>query len=44
MLAIVDTVPGWSFAPGPFQDHHGGGIWVRDAEGWLCLFSTLGIE
>ncbi len=30
--------------PGPFEDHHGGGIWVKDDTGWLCLTLPLGIK
>jgi hypothetical protein len=45
MHSIVDTLgQGWTFAPGPYEDHHGGGLWVLDATGWLCLQTGLGIE
>ncbi|MFF2811383.1 DUF6424 family protein [Streptomyces sp. NPDC058000] len=44
MLKLVDTTSDWTFAPAPYQDHHGGGVWVKDTDGWLCLFLPLGIE
>ncbi|CUR57627.1 hypothetical protein NOCA2430006 [metagenome] len=44
MGKIIATVPEWMMGEGPYQDHHGGSIWVKDAEGWLCLLQPLGIE
>jgi hypothetical protein len=44
MTTLAATMPDWAFAPGTFQDHHGGGIWVKDDTGWLCLTLPLGIE
>ncbi|GAA3169036.1 MULTISPECIES: DUF6424 family protein [Streptomyces] len=44
MGKLVGTTDDWAFAPGPYQDHHGGGVWVKDSDGWLCLFLPLGIE
>jgi hypothetical protein len=44
MRRLVATLDDWTYAPGPYQDHHGGGLWVQDAEGWLCLQTSLGIE
>ncbi|MYT31403.1 hypothetical protein GTY73_21855 [Streptomyces sp. SID8354] len=44
MHKLVDTTGDWTFSPGPYQDHHGGGVWVKDHNGWMCLFLPLGIE
>ncbi|GGO88871.1 DUF6424 family protein [Wenjunlia tyrosinilytica] len=44
MRKLVDTTAEWAFAPGPYQDHHGGGVWVKDSDGWQCLFMPLGVE
>ncbi|WP_275042010.1 DUF6424 family protein [Streptomyces natalensis] len=44
MVKLVGTTDDWAFAPGPYQDHHGGGVWVKDSDGWLCLLLPLGIE
>jgi hypothetical protein len=44
MIKLVASVKDWPFTPGPFEDHHGGGLWVRDDTGWLCVQTLLGIE
>jgi hypothetical protein len=44
MKKLAATVPEWIFGAGPFEDHHGGGLWVKDDTGWLCLTLPLGIE
>ncbi|GHC60312.1 DUF6424 family protein [Streptomyces cinnamoneus] len=44
MRKLVDTTGDWAFAPGPYQDHHGGGVWVKDEDGWFCVFLPLGVE
>jgi hypothetical protein len=44
MRKLVATVTDWPFTPGPFEDHHGGGLWVRDDAGWVCVQTLLGIE
>lgn len=28
----------------PYQDHHGGGLWVKDADGWLFIKNLAGME
>lgn len=44
MRKIIAEVPGWIWAPGPYEDHHGGSVWVKDDEGWLFMQLPLGIE
>jgi Family of unknown function (DUF6424) len=44
MNALAKTLTDWPFTPTPYQDHHGGSVWVKDAAGWLCLQVSLGIE
>ena len=52
MHKIVETVPDWALAPtpdatgqvAPYEDHHGGGLWVLDVTGWLFVSLPLGIE
>lgn len=29
---------------GPYQDHHGGGLWVKDKDGWLLIKNLAGME
>jgi len=31
-------------AQGPYQDHHGGGLWVNDHDGWLLIKNLAGME
>jgi hypothetical protein len=44
MMKIIDTVDDWVLGAGPYQDHHGGSVWVKDDEGWLFTQLPLGIE
>jgi len=31
-------------AKAPYQDHHGGGLWVKDQDGWLLIKNLAGME
>jgi hypothetical protein len=44
MKKIIAEVAAWVWAPGPYEDHHGGSVWVKDADGWLFMQLPLGIE
>jgi hypothetical protein len=44
MRKIVSATSDWMLAGSDYQDHHGGSVWVKDAQGWLCLQLPLGIE
>jgi hypothetical protein len=44
MSKIVSATSDWMLAGSDYQDHHGGSVWVKDAQGWLCLQLPLGIE
>jgi hypothetical protein len=44
MRKLVATTPDWVLAGDSYQDHHGGSVWVRDGDGWMCLQLPLGIE
>lgn len=44
MIEIVKTTQPWVFGDRPYQDHHGGGIWLKDDTGWLLTLSPFGIE
>jgi hypothetical protein len=44
MNALAATLDSWAYGPGPYEDHHGGGLWVKDETGWLCLQLPLGVE
>jgi hypothetical protein len=44
MNTLVGGVQGFFLGPGPWQDHHGGGLWVKDASGWMLLKNLAGME
>jgi hypothetical protein len=44
MNKIAAQLPEWFYPAQKYQDHHGGGLWVKDAQGWLCVQQPLGIE
>ncbi len=41
---IVGTLSQPFFGPEPVDDHHGGGLWVYDDEGWFLVRNLAGIE
>jgi hypothetical protein len=41
---LVQTTQPWFLGDPPYQDHHGGGIWVKDDQGWLLLLGLAGVE
>jgi hypothetical protein len=41
---IFGTLKDWYFGPEPIQDHHGGGLWLYDGEGWFFTRNLVGIE
>lgn len=44
MVALVQQCQPWWFGNKPYQDHHGGGIWLKDQAGWFLVFGSAGIE
>lgn len=44
MNTIARTVEHLMFGAPPFQDHHGGGLWLKDATGWFMVKNIAGIE
>lgn len=36
--------PAWFYGPDPWEDHHGGGLWVHDGNGWFFLKNFAGME
>lgn len=41
---ISSSLKDWYFGKSPYQDHHGGGLWVCDDQGWFFLRNLVGIE
>ncbi len=44
MVKLVGQCQPWWFGDKPYQDHHGGGVWLKDSTGWLLVFGPAGIE
>jgi hypothetical protein len=45
MNEIVNQAkPNFICPEGPYQDHHGGGLWVKDEQGWMLLKNVAGME
>ena len=44
MNEIAAQAPGLLYGPGPFQDHHGSALWLRDSQGWFMVRNLAGIE
>jgi hypothetical protein len=42
--ALAKTNPSFAYGPPPYQDHHGGGLWLKDGEGWFLIRNIFGIE
>ncbi|MBV6701234.1 DUF6424 family protein [Kitasatospora aureofaciens] len=41
---VVDTLVKPFYGPEPVEDHHGGGLWLKDADGWFTVRNLAGIE
>jgi len=44
LIALIGTAQPWYMGEKPYQDHHGGGLWVKDEEGWFLLKNLAGME
>ena len=44
MNDIVDGLADFYLGNGPYQDHHGGGLWVKDHDGWFLIKNLAGME
>ncbi|HEY6242220.1 MAG TPA: DUF6424 family protein, partial [Burkholderiales bacterium] len=41
---LVKEEKNFYLGSGPYQDHHGGGLWVLDRDGWLLIKNLAGME
>jgi hypothetical protein len=44
MNEIAGGASGLIYGPGPFEDHHGGALWLKDGQGWFMVRNLAGIE
>ena len=44
MNEIAGQAQGMIYGTGPYQDHHGGALWLQDAQGWFLVRNQAGIE
>jgi hypothetical protein len=44
MNQMAKGVAGFYYGAEPYQDHHGGGLWLKDANGWFMVRNMAGIE
>jgi Family of unknown function (DUF6424) len=44
MNEMAGQATGLIYGPGPYQDHHGGALWLQDAQGWFMVRNLAGIE
>jgi hypothetical protein len=42
--ALARTASPFPYGDSPYQDHHGGGLWLKDADGWFLIRNLFGIE
>jgi hypothetical protein len=44
MNQLAKALPAFLYGPAPYQDHHGGGLWLKDDAGWFLVRNLVGIE
>jgi hypothetical protein len=44
MNDIAAQATGLIYGSGPYQDHHGGALWLKDGQGWFMVRNLAGIE
>jgi Family of unknown function (DUF6424) len=44
MNELAKSLPEFLYGKPPYQDHHGGGLWLKDADGWFLVRNLVGIE
>lgn len=44
MNQMAGQAAGMIYGQGPFQDHHGGALWLKDSQGWFLVRNQAGIE
>ena len=44
MTDMAGQVSGLIYGQPPYEDHHGGGLWLKDAQGWFLVRNLAGME
>jgi hypothetical protein len=44
LLKLVGSLKTFFYGAKPFEDHHGGGLWLKDQDGWFLVRNIAGIE
>jgi len=44
MNHMAGQAAGMIYGQGPFEDHHGGALWLKDSRGWFMVRNQAGIE
>ena len=44
MNEIAGQAAGMIYGQGPYQDHHGGALWLQDSQGWFLVRNQAGVE
>jgi hypothetical protein len=44
MNEIAGQAAGMIYGQGPYEDHHGGALWLKDSQGWFMVRNQAGIE
>jgi uncharacterized protein DUF6424 len=44
MNELAAGAAGLIYGAAPFQDHHGGALWLKDGQGWFLVRNLVGIE
>lgn len=44
LTSMASSVSGLLYGQPPYDDHHGGGLWLKDAQGWFMVRNVAGIE
>ncbi len=44
MNDVAGQAAGLIYGQGPYEDHHGGALWLQDSQGWFTVRNQAGIE
>jgi hypothetical protein len=44
MNKMASQVSGLLYGQPPYEDHHGGGLWLKDDQGWFLVRNLVGME